>query len=685
MRVFATSREVLCLQIDKFLIMKCLRGIVYTFLSVAILIAAAPFAIAQTAEEHASHHPQPQTSAKPDSAAAMTAGANVKDTGAGKPAGMGATPASGGMGEMMKGMGKPAPKELYPSLMQLPDLSPEKREEIKELAFKQVTEGNELLRMGLGQLSSATRNQDITRMQEAIEEIRRGRIILESGLEGQQALAEDKDPRITALQWFKREMNISSPAVIQPNGFSRLSWFHLITMLLLTAFAVVMIWMYFHKMKRANALIEKLTGKSTDKVPSPGGAVPNAPPAPAKGGPAKVEPAAAKGAPPIVNPDIAPSKPNSWTGTLLVSEIFDETPNVKTFRLLDPEGGKLPFNYLPGQFITVTINPKGVPVKRSYTIASSPTHRDYCEITVKHEEKGTVSHYMHTEVHVGELMQFTAPSGKFTFTEAHAESAVFIAGGVGVTPMMSAIRYLTDNSWKGEIYFFFLCKDESSIIFREEILYLQKRYPNFHVFFVLSQLKGEPRDGFISGHITKEIIAEHVPDIVTRMTHICGPPAMMDAVKKMLEELKVPKELVMVEIFAGPPPPAAKAVPSLPAEGAKPPDPNAQPPEENGKPADLNAAPAAGAEVGKTGVVTFAKSNKTAVLTPDKSVLEASEEIGVNIDYSCRVGTCGICITKLNSGKVTMAVEDALTEDNKAQHMILACQAKATEDISVDA
>jgi len=73
------------------------------------------------------------------------------------------------------------------------------------------------------------------------------------------------------------------------------------------------------------------------------------------------------------------------------------------------------------------------------------------------------------------------------------------------------------------------------------------------------------------------------------------------------------------------------------------------------------------------------------VLTPDKSILEASEDIGVNIEYSCRVGTCGICKTKLNSGKVTMAVEDALTEEDKGQNIILACQAKATEDVSVEA
>jgi len=666
----------------------------------AVLIADAHSAIAQTPDEHASHHPKKATA---DTGAAMNkmpnaknASGAMKDTTANKKAG-GMGDMMEGMDDMMKEMGKPTNKEIYPTLMQTNELTPEKRIEINQLANKQITEGNAMLGMGLEELSGATRLQDMEAMKEANQRIRRGLMMLESGLEGQRALAENKDPRLTALQWFNWEMNLTAIENSKKHSFMGLSWFHYVTMFLLTAFAITMIWMYFHKMKRANALIEKLTGNSKDNTPAPGidkaGAVP--PPADKAGAKAAAPPADKAGVPPAVIPGYTPSKPNSWSGTLLVTEIFVETPNVKTFRLTEPEGGKIPFNFLPGQFITVTINSAGVPLKRSYTIASSPTHTEYCEITVKHEEKGTVSHYMHNEVHIGELMQFTAPSGKFTFTETHAKSAVFIAGGVGLTPMMSAIRYLTDRSWKGEIYFFFSCKDESSIIFREEILYLQKRYPSLHVFFVLSQQQGEANVDFIPGHITKEIITERVPDIISRMIHICGPKPMMDAVKLMMEELKVPKENVMQEVFAGPPP-VAKAAPPATGVPVKPPDGKEtdQPTTseegkaavpENGKPATPEEGKVAAPEEGKGGVVTFAKSNKTAVLTANKSILEASEEVGVNIDYSCRVGTCGICKTKLISGNVTMAIEDALTEDDKAQNMILACQAKATEAVSVDA
>lgn len=73
------------------------------------------------------------------------------------------------------------------------------------------------------------------------------------------------------------------------------------------------------------------------------------------------------------------------------------------------------------------------------------------------------------------------------------------------------------------------------------------------------------------------------------------------------------------------------------------------------------------------------------MVPPTKSVLEASEDVGVNIEYSCRVGTCGVCRVKLLSGAVTMEVEDGLEPGDKSNNIILACQAKPTADVTVDA
>ena len=621
--------------------MKSFRAAFSVSLSAAIFICAASPALAQTApDEHQQHHPpdantNSNSNSNSNASGGMTGGMSNGGTGNGM---------SGGMSEMMKQMGAPPKKELYPSLIELPpDLPPEKLDEIRKLADARVTEGNALISSGFAELEGANQRQDLAAMREASEEVRRGQILLESGLAAQKALAENQNPRDVSFRWIKQNMNLA-PAVEggRPHGFFGLSWFHYISMLTLAAFSVAMIWMYFRKMKRAGALVARLAGGADGDIPLPAVSM------------LASLPQSSNTEPVAVNLDIAPSKSNSWSGTLLVAKIFDETPKVKTFRLTNPAGGKLPFNYLPGQFVTVTVVPNGVPVKRSYTIASSPTTRDYCEITVKHEEHGTVSHYLNNQVHEGELLQLTGPSGKFTFTEQEADSVVLIAGGVGVTPLMSVVRFLTDRSWKGEIYFFFACWREKDIIFREEIEYLQKRYPNLRVWIILEQPPEDSENAYLAGRITKEIIAERVPEISSRRVHICGPVPMIDAVKQMLDELEVPKENVRTEIFTANPP-APKAAPLAPEEA------------------------------GNAAVARFARSKKTAVMPPDKTILEASEDVGVNIDYSCLVGTCGICKTKLLSGKVTMEVEEALTDEDKANNIILACQAKATEDVAVDA
>ena len=94
-----------------------------------------------------------------------------------------------------------------------------------------------------------------------------------------------------------------------------------------------------------------------------------------------------------------------------------ETPTVQTFRLADPAADRLPFDFLPGQFLQVEVEPDGgKAARRSYTIASSPTQRAHVELTVKREEQGVVSRHLHDQVSVGDLLKITGPFGAFTFT-----------------------------------------------------------------------------------------------------------------------------------------------------------------------------------------------------------------------------------------------------------------------------
>ncbi len=596
-------------------------------------------------EEHAQHHPEAGRPGPPSTI--PPAGPMSGTVRAGE----------GGMGEMMGHMGPPPPQELYPSLMALPDLPPERRAEVERQAHERMQAGTSLLSEGLDQLSRSAPSDDFAAMQAATAQMREGLAQFESGLAAHRALAEGQAPRDVALRWFKREMNLLPPAAIGPRGgLFGLSWFHAFSMATLIGFAAAMIGMYFFKMRRAALLLQGLTG----------GAPPPAPAAMTAGDGTASMPAGPVAASPTsraVAPDATPpGLPRKWSGQLRVGRVFQETPDVKTFRLMNPLGGVLPFDYLPGQFLTVAAPADGKPVRRSYTIASSPTQHDYAEITVKHEEGGVVSGYLHDRIQEGDLLECSGPSGSFIFTGRECKCILLIGGGVGITPLMSVLRYLTDRSWPGDIYLLYGIHSPEDFIFREELEYLQRRHANLKVVVTASHPEGTDWQG-PTGRISKELIAESVPDLASRYVHLCGPVPLMEAVKKALVELGVPAARIKTEAFG---PALGKPEPTRP-----------------------QAAPPPGEQEAVTRValptVAFSLSDKSAPLPPDQTVLDVADQIGVEIDNSCRVGTCGTCRVKLLAGEVTMAVEDGLEPGDKENHIVLACQAKSTGNVTVEA
>jgi glycine betaine catabolism B len=613
-------------------------------ITLSLVLMWAATAPAQTSpQDHAAHHPgqKPMTADAKPSASPMSGGSPAP----GQMGGM----MEGGMDKMMERMGAP-PKELYPSLMDLPSLPPERRAEIERLAQARMTAGKEQMTAAGKILSDAASREDYAAMQQATSQMREALAQFESGLAARRALAEGKAPRNIAQQWFKQDMNLLPAASIEPTqSVFGLPWLHYFVIFILTAFAASMVLMYFHKMRRAEALLAQLAS----------GAVAS----PAVGGTGATPVASAAILPTPLAAPVAPAVVAAkWSGQLRVARIFQETADAKTFRFAPPEGGEfLPFTFDPGQFLTVSVNVDGQELKRSYSISSSPCCQGWCEITVKHVAGGRVSAYLHEQVREGDLLNVSAPSGRFTFRGKEAPSVVFIAGGVGITPLMSSIRYLTDQSWPGEIFLIYACASLKDIIFREELEYLQQRHPKLHITITLSKEESPDWPG-PRGVVSKELLLSVVPDIAARRVHLCGPPPMMDAVKKLLAEIGVPAKQVKTELFLSPEPRRAATA--------------------TAEPANVVSAPAQAAQAP---VCTFARSVKSAPLPPDKTVLEASEDVGVNIDNSCREGYCGVCKTKLLAGQVTMAVEDALDESDKAQNIILACQAKSAGDVTVEA
>jgi ferredoxin-NADP reductase/Fe-S-cluster-containing hydrogenase component 2 len=339
-----------------------------------------------------------------------------------------------------------------------------------------------------------------------------------------------------------------------------------------------------------------------------------------------------------------------WRGTLVLTETEQVTPDVKTFRFTPTAGTGIPFDYLPGQFLTLHLAPGGVPIKRSYTIASTPTWRDRIEITVKREAHGLVSRFLHDELKPGDEVEAEAPNGSFYFTGKEAASILLIGGGVGITPMMSAARYLTDIGWPGTMHLVLGFRSSGDYIFRGEIAELQARNPNLRVTVTMS--RADAAWSGRSGQIEAGLLAEVLSSLAYERAHICGPPPMMESVKSALLELGLDAERIRTEAFG-----TLKRDPT--AKGG------------------------VSAEIG--GSVLFQASDTRAPVPVGSTILEAAESAGVFIDNACRSGTCGSCRVKLAAGAVRMQVEDALTEQDKAEGYILTCQAEINGDVIVEA
>ncbi len=371
----------------------------------------------------------------------------------------------------------------------------------------------------------------------------------------------------------------------------------------------------------------------------------------------------------------SPKPGKGWKGELRIAAIFQETPDVRTLRLMSTDGGEFPFVYQPGQFINIQLMIDGKRVNRSYTLASSPTRSDACELTIKREPWGLASRHIHESLRIGDVLSVSGPSGKFVFTGDNSSGVVLIAGGVGITPVMSILRYLTDRAWKGAIHFLVVAKTEQDLIFRDELRWLQSRHPNLHVCITLTRTEPHSMWTGNRGRANAELLTRVIPNLTQLPVYLCGPNEMMDATTELLLKIGVPTSRIHTEAFAG-----KKSLVTTAEMETEPPE--VSPP---------GISPATSTETitqpenVATATIRFSRSGHSTQVDADMTILEAAEALSIEIPYECRSGICGQCKTRLLGGTVQMDCDDALSAAEKASGFVLACQARPQSDVSVEA
>jgi glycine betaine catabolism B len=226
-----------------------------------------------------------------------------------------------------------------------------------------------------------------------------------------------------------------------------------------------------------------------------------------------------------------------------IIEVIQRTHNVKSFRLSVPE----PLDFAAGQFLCVWLKSEKE-LKRYLSISNSPTEKGYLEFTKKITQSD-FSLLLDTLI-AGDTLKIQYPLGKFTLAAAGDSPVAFLSGGIGITPIRSMCKYAVDKDLGKDIILLYSNRSRDDIVFMEDFEKMRQRYAGLKVCHVLC----EPAEGFTCsiGRIDTQLIKQEVPDYTARKFYLCGPPAMVEAMKKLLsQDLSLPQENIVTENFTG--------------------------------------------------------------------------------------------------------------------------------------
>jgi len=233
-----------------------------------------------------------------------------------------------------------------------------------------------------------------------------------------------------------------------------------------------------------------------------------------------------------------------------------------------------------------------------------------------------------------------------------------IAGGIGITPLLSMLRHAVACDPSRPVSLFYSARTERHLAFHNELRLLAERYPHVKVAITLSESNGDSR--LRRGRVDATLVRQYVASPAHTIFCLCGPPAMLEAMRAMLKGVGVPDAQIRDEQFD------TAAAASLV------------------NPAPSTRQPAAARRNGGSFLVNFSTSGRTATATAAQTLLETAEAEGVPIISSCRAGVCQACRTRISKGEADCH-SDVLDPADRAEGFILPCVSWATSDCELEA
>lgn len=415
-------------------------------------------------------------------------------------------------------------------------------------------------------------------------------------------------------------------------------------------------------------------------------------------------------------------------------ETIPETVDMMTFVFRRTDGAPLAFR--AGQYINVDVPVNGAgaePLSRSYSLSSAPTVPWTFAITVKRDDSGAVSPWMHDNVRPGTVLDMLGPVGAFHLPDYDRRARfLFLAAGSGITPLMSMIRTIHSLPGQADVILLYHGAAPDRFAFADELEFLGKADFRIRVVYALGD-RSAPEDwrGQV-GRISAELIDAVAPDANGRQVYACGPQGYLDAVTACLPRVGVDDTSLYVEFFSGSsvtlreyaeevavaeeiaeeiaasadeivePQTAAldlyeveralaeqsDVVPTVAVDAEAEVTP---PPEIDVAELDLDELTSTDENAPHETVgdgeftMSFVRTGVNVRIDPEENILDAARRAGVRIGANCQVGMCGSCKVVKLDGEVEMNHQGGIRAREIDAGKFLPCCSTAQSDLVIEA
>lgn len=419
---------------------------------------------------------------------------------------------------------------------------------------------------------------------------------------------------------------------------------------------------------------------------------------------------------------------NPWNPQEFMAECVGTVPEsggMMTFVFRRVDGAPLAFR--PGQYLRIAFpvdGPDAEPVDRSYSISSAATQPWTFDITVKRDEDGRVSGWVHDNVRPGTVLEMLGPVGAFHLPDAERRPRyLLLAAGSGITPIMSMIRTIHTLPGYADIVVLYHGTAPGTFAFSRELEYLASVDSRITVYYSLGDRSVDGTWEGMVGRLTTSMIEDVAPDANGRHVYACGPEGYLDVATQLLLDVGVDDTAIHVEYFTGAADvrqeyreevalagelaeeyaeavqdyhdtqsaaldvfvPAAEAEEAPPAEApAAAETQTASAPE--AAPDAAAASPADFQTVGDGPItMSFVRSKLNVRIGPEERILQVAQRAGVRIGANCQEGMCGSCKSVKISGEVEMNHQGGIRQREIDAGKFLPCCSTATTDLVIDA